>query len=58
MLIGVEGSKDMAGFAEQICLTNGLSQQQGGPITIVAGQVEQLEELPVQQVPIALQGSA
>ena len=40
----------MAGMAERICSANQLSSKQGGPIAIVAGQVEQLQKLPVQQV--------
>ena len=40
----------MARMAEQICAANNLLKQQGGPVAIVAGQLEQLQDLPVQQV--------
>lgn len=47
---GIEGSLDMARMADKICGANRLRADQGGPITIVAGQVERLQQLPVRQV--------
>ncbi|KAK9801381.1 hypothetical protein WJX73_003246 [Symbiochloris irregularis] len=51
-VIGVEGSPAMASMAEAICHANGLSASNGGPISIVPGLVEQVAELPVQQVDV------
>ena len=39
----------MAGWALAICGANGLSDERAGPITIVAGTLEQLPDLPVAQ---------
>ena len=46
----------MASMAEQICGVNAFLTQQGGPITIVAGQLEHLKILPLQQVDFWLHG--
>ena len=40
----------MAGIAAQICHVNGLSISDGGPITIVAARIEDVESLPVDKV--------
>ena len=43
---GIDGSARMAAFASRIAIRNGLSSQFGGPLTIVSGKVEALEQLP------------
>ena len=40
----------MADIATQICHENGLSSLDGGPISIIAGQVEQVQDLGTDQV--------
>ena len=47
---GVDGSNSMAEIATQICRENGLSSLDGGPISIIAGQVEQVQDLGTCQV--------
>lgn len=41
-VVGVDGSKDIAGFASRIVEANGL----GGAVTVVCGKVEELAALP------------
>lgn len=51
---GADGSERIAGFARQIAAKNGMAAESGGPVSIVAGRVEQLTELPggVQQADV------
>ena len=41
----------MAKAAESIVEENKLSSSQGGPITVIPGRIEELQALPMQQVP-------
>ena len=41
-LSGVDGSETMANLARQICTENGLDSKNGGPVTILAGKVEEV----------------
>jgi hypothetical protein len=47
----VEGSQRMAKAAESIVTENNLGSSQGGPITVMPGRIEELQALPMQQVP-------
>ena len=40
----------MAEAAQSIIEANQLSSSQGGPITVLSGRVEELQNLPMQQV--------
>ncbi|KAK9823570.1 hypothetical protein WJX72_003898 [[Myrmecia] bisecta] len=51
-VIGVDGSSKIAGIARLNCSANGLAAEQGGPISIVTGRIEQLDGLPVDQVDV------
>lgn len=48
---GIDGSTRIAGLAQQIVRANGLAAETGGPISIVAGRVEEINRLPVEKVP-------
>jgi type I protein arginine methyltransferase len=39
---GIEGSARMAGIARRVAHANGLAHEQGGPVAIVSGRVEEL----------------
>jgi protein arginine N-methyltransferase 3 len=39
---GIEGSERMAGIARRVAAANGLGRDQGGPVAIVSGRVEEL----------------
>ena len=47
---GVDGSERIAAVAKQLVTANRLSDDQQGPITIVQGRLEQLVNLPIEQV--------
>lgn len=44
---GVDGSKVMAGIAAENAKANGLAHEQGGPVSIVSGCLEEIAQLPV-----------
>ncbi|PNH04501.1 putative protein arginine N-methyltransferase 3, partial [Tetrabaena socialis] len=49
-VVAVDGSERIAGFARQHAELAGYSDSQGGPMTVVAGRVEELgERMPVKQ---------
>lgn len=50
MYVGVDGSKTMADCAARIAQANGLSISNGGPLSILAAQIEDLSNLPVETV--------
>ena len=54
MRAGVDGSARIADVAERLVAANRLAESQGAPIIIVQGRLEQLTELPVQQVAFVL----
>lgn len=44
---GVDGSEEIAKYARANCRANGLSSEEGGPVTVVTGRVEALQALPL-----------
>lgn len=44
---GVDGSEKIAKYARANCSVNGLGSDAGGPVTILTGRVETVEELPL-----------
>lgn len=55
---GVDGSERIAKVAERLVQANGLSQAQGGPVTILQGRLEQLSSLAVDKVALFLHSPA
>lgn len=47
---GVDGSERIAGVAKRLVAANNLAAEQGGPISVVQGRLEQLAKLPVEKV--------
>ncbi|KAF5835998.1 S-adenosyl-L-methionine-dependent methyltransferase [Dunaliella salina] len=45
-VVAIDGSPDIAKFAEQIADANGYSKRAGGPLEVVSARVEQLAQLP------------
>lgn len=41
-VVGLDGSERIAGFARQNVAANGFGREQGGPVSVVAGRVEEL----------------
>ncbi|KAL3139655.1 hypothetical protein ABBQ38_003972 [Trebouxia sp. C0009 RCD-2024] len=51
-VIGVDGSERIAGVAKRLVAANNLAAEQGGPISVVQGRLEQLAKLPVEKVDV------
>lgn len=51
-VIGVDGSERIAAVAKRLVTANKLASEQGGAITVLQGRLEQLAELPVNQVDV------
>ena len=47
---GVDGSERIADVAKRLVAANNLAAEQGGPISVVQGRLEQLSNLPVDKV--------
>lgn len=46
-VVAVDGSREIASFAKEICAANGFGGGQEGPVVVVSSRVESLQQLPV-----------
>ncbi|PSC72845.1 putative arginine N-methyltransferase 3 isoform A [Micractinium conductrix] len=51
-VVGIDGSEQIARFAQANVAANGLAAEAGGPITVVSSKVEELAALPLPAAPI------
>ena len=49
-VVGVDGSTRVADVAKRLVAANGMADSDGGSITVLQGRLEELPNLPVDQV--------
>eukprot|EP00798_Chlamydomonas_sp_ICE-L_P012753 gene12753-16003_t len=51
-VVAIDGSKRIADYAKKICALNGYCSESGGPMSIVQGKVEEIQDMPVDKVDV------